>query len=87
MGEREGGLGEAQVEADEAADATYGAVKGRREDRAGLRVAGLAQGTVVKEVELVVAAGRVDLAIGRDPDGSVEELGGLAAGYWLCGCR
>lgn len=80
VGEREGGLGKTQVEANEAADTTYGAIKGRREGLAGLRVAGLAQGTVVEEVELVVAAGRVDLAVGRDPDGAVEELGGLAAG-------
>lgn len=87
VGEREGGLGKTQVEADEAADTTYGAVKGRREGRAGLRVAGLAQGTVVKEVKLVVAAGRVDLAVGRDPDGAVEEFGGLAAGCWLGSCR
>lgn len=87
MGEREGGLGETQVEADETADTTHGAVKGRREGRAGLGVAGFPQGTVVKEVELVVAAGRVGFAVGRNPDGAVEEFGCLAAGCWLGGCR
>lgn len=79
VGERKRGLGEAQVKADQAADTTHRAGKGRREGCAGLRVPRLAEVAVVEEVELVIAAGRVDPAVWRDPDRAVEKFGGLSA--------
>lgn len=74
MCQREGRLGEAQIEADEAAYAANGAGEGRREAGTGLSVCRFAEGAVVEEVELVVAAGWLESAGGEDPDGAVEEL-------------
>ena len=72
--QRQARLGEAQVEADEAADAADGRVKGPREAGAGLDRGALAEGAVVKDVELVVRCRVVEGALGRDVQGAVEQL-------------
>lgn len=82
VGEGEGGLREAEVEADEGADAADRGGERGRQGGAGLDGGGLAEGAVVEEVELVVGRGGVDGAVCVDPEAAVEESGPAAGGGW-----
>lgn len=77
LGQGDGRLGEAQVEADEAAYPADGGVEGGDEAGAGLDGGALAEDAVVEDVQLVVRGLVPDGAVGVNVQRAVEDLAGF----------